>query len=345
MARPTIGHLDPRFLELMDQASGMLRHVFGTEDRMTVPISATGSAGMETAFVNLLEPGDTAIVGVNGVFGTRMSDVAERCGAKVVKVEADWGEPLDVEQLIDAHKAQPNARLLAVVHAETSTGVMQPLDQLGEHLQGTDTFFLVDCVTSLGGIPVNVDARGIDVAYSGTQKCLSVPPGLSPVTVSERALERIRSREKKVQSWYLDLSMIGAYWGSERVYHHTAPINMLYGLHEGLRIILEEGLEARYQRHRSLGGALQRGLVERGLELLVAEDYRLPQLTSVRVPAGVDEKAFRRSLLDDYGIEIGGGLGPLAGQIWRIGLMGTTCRKESVAYFLSALDELLEGRG
>ncbi len=345
MAQPTIGHLDPRFLQLMDEVAEQLRVVFGTENRLTVPISATGSAGMETAFVNVLEPGDTAIIGVNGVFGRRMMDVAERAGARVVTVDADWGQPLDVGKLIEAQKANPAARLLAVVHAETSTGVLQPLDELGNHLRGTDTLFLVDAVTSLGGVPVDIDERGVDVAYSGTQKCLSVPPGLSPVTLSERALERVRTRQTKVQSWYLDLSMIGSYWGSERVYHHTAPINAVYGLHEGLRAILEEGLEARYERHRRWGCALQKGLTDRGMELLVEAAYRLPQLTSVRVPAGVDEKTIRGALLERFGIEIGGGLGPLAGEIWRIGLMGDTCREENVVLLLGALDELLEGRG
>ena len=345
MARPTIGHLDPRFLQLMDEVTDQLREVFGTTNPLTVPISGTGSAGMETAFVNVLEPGDTAIIGVNGVFGRRMVDVAGRAGARVVTVEAEWGQPVDVGQLVEAHKANPDARLLAVVHAETSTGVLQPLDELGGYLRGTDTLFLVDAVTSLGGVPVDIDERGVDVAYSGTQKCLSVPPGLSPVTLSDRALERVRTRKRKVQSWYLDLSMIGSYWGTERVYHHTAPINALYGLHEGLRAILEEGLDARYERHRRLGCALQKGLTDRGMELLVDEAYRTPQLTSVKVPAGVDEKAVRGALLERFGIEIGGGLGPLAGEIWRIGLMGDTCREENVVLLLSALDELLEGRG
>lgn len=344
MARPTVGHLDPSFLGLMDQLSEQLRTVFGTSNRLTIPISATGSAGMETAFVNMLEPGDRVIIGVNGVFGQRMVDVAGRAGAHVVTVEADWGRPLDVEQLIEAHKANSDARLLAVVHAETSTGVLQPLDELGAYLKDTDTLFLVDTVTSLGGVPVDIDARSVDVAYSGTQKCLSVPPGLSPVTLSERALERVRSREKKVQSWYLDLSMIGSYWGSERVYHHTAPINALYGLHEGLAAVLEEGLDARFERHRRLGTMLQQGLLERGLELVVDEPFRLPQLTSVRTPPGVDDKAFRGALLDRFGIEIGGGLGPFAGSVWRVGLMGETCREENVVLFLNALDSLREGR-
>ena len=345
MARPTIGHLDPRFLQLMDEVAEQLRAVFGTANPLTVPISGTGSAGMETAFVNVLEPGDTAIIGVNGVFGRRMVDVAGRAGARVVTVEAEWGQPVDVGQLVEAQKANPAARLLAVVHAETSTGVLQPLDELGDYLRGTDTLFLVDAVTSLGGVPVDIDERGIDVAYSGTQKCLSVPPGLSPVTLSDRALERVRTRGTKVQSWYLDLSMIGSYWGTERVYHHTAPINAVYGLHEGLRAILEEGLEARYERHRRLGCVLQKGLTDRGMELLVDETYRTPQLTSVKVPAGVNEKAVRGALLERFGIEIGGGLGPLAGEIWRIGLMGDTCREENVVLLLSALDELLEGKG
>jgi alanine-glyoxylate transaminase/serine-glyoxylate transaminase/serine-pyruvate transaminase len=341
MARPTVGHLDPRFLELMDEVAAQLRIVFGTSNELTVPISGTGSAGMETAFVNLLEPGDCAVIGVAGVFGGRMVDVAERAGARVVCVEAEWGEPVDVERLIDAHKANPEARLLAVVHAETSTGVLQPVDELGAYLRGTDTLFVVDAVTSLGGVPVEVDRWGIDVAYSGTQKCLSVPPGLAPITLSERAMERIHSRNRKVSSWYLDLSMIGSYWGSERVYHHTAPVNALYGLHEGLRIVLEEGLDARFERHRRLGERLQRGLMERGLQLLVSESFRLPQLTAVKVPPGIDDRAFRRRLLERYGIEIGGGLGPLAGRIWRVGLMGETCREENVMLFLGALDELM----
>ncbi len=345
MARPTVGHLDPEFLEMMNQVSSQLRQLFSTANELTFAISATGSAGMETAFVNVLEPGDTAVIGVNGVFGMRMSAVAERAGAKVVTVESPWGEPLDVGALIEAHAAHPDARLLAVVHAETSTGVLQPLDELGAHLRGSDTLFLVDAVTSLGGVPVQVDGWGIDVCYSGTQKCLSVPPGLSPITFSKRAVERARSRATPVQSWYLDTNLIASYWGGERAYHHTAPINALYGLHEGLRLVLEEGLEARYERHRTLGRALQNGLVERGMELLVAEPYRLPQLTSVRLPDGVDDGTFRRALLDDYDIEIGGGLGPLAGQVWRVGLMGETCRWDNVTLFLNALDVLMEGRG
>ena len=343
MARPTVGHLDPAFLSLMDEVSGQLRQLFGTRNSFTVPISGTGSAGMEAAIVNLVEPGDTAIIGVHGVFGQRMVAVAERAGASVVAVEAAWGEPLDMGQLIDAHREHPEARLLAVVHAETSTGVLQPLEELGDYLRGTGTLFVVDTVTSLGGIPVEVDVRGIDVAYSGTQKCLSVPPGLSPITLSERALERVRTRNRKVQSWYLDLSLIGAYWGGERVYHHTAPVNALYGLHEGLRAVFEEGLAARYDRHRRLGRLLQDGLMAKGLELLVAEPYRLPQLTSVRVPAGVDDRGIRRGLLERFGIEIGGGLGPLVGKIWRVGLMGATCRVDVVSLFLKALDDLLMG--
>lgn len=345
MARPTVGHLDPDFLDLMDEIRTQLRVVFGTRNEFTVPISGTGSAGMETSLVNIVEAGDKAIIGVNGVFGQRMVAVAERAGAEVIRVEAAWGEALDVTQLIDTHRANPEARVLAVVHAETSTGVLQPLDELGSYLQGTETLFLVDTVTSLGGVPVDADERGIDIAYSGTQKCLSVPPGLAPITLSERAMARVRSRDRAVQSWYLDLSLIGSYWGGERAYHHTAPINALYGLHEGLLAILEEGLEERFARHRSLGGRLQDGLAQRGLELLVSEPYRLPQLTSVRIPAGVNDRAFRTALLERFGIEVGGGLGPLAGKIWRVGLMGTTCRADTVALFLGAMDELLEGTG
>jgi alanine-glyoxylate transaminase/serine-glyoxylate transaminase/serine-pyruvate transaminase len=342
MARPTVGHLDPEFLEMMNQVSDMLRQLFGTKNDLTFAVSATGSAGMEMAFVNVLEPGDTAIVGVNGVFGHRMCSVAQRAGANVIVVEAPWGEPSDVGALIDAQKAHPDARLLAVVHAETSTGARQPLEEIGAHLRGSDTLFLVDAVTSLGGIPVQVDDWGIDICYSGTQKCLSVPPGLSPITFSDRAVARAKSREPAVQSWYLDINLIASYWGGERAYHHTAPINALYGLHEGLRIVLEEGLEARYLRHSTLGAALQQGLTERGLDLLVSERYRLPQLTSVRLGGGIDDQSLRRALLERYDIEIGGGLGPLAGGVWRIGLMGETCRADNVTAFLGALDELME---
>lgn len=342
MARPTIGHLDPAFLRLMDEVSAHLRRLFGTQNALTFAISGTGSAGMEAAFDNLLEPGDVAIVGINGVFGGRMRENAQRAGAEVIAVEAPWGEPLDEEELIEAHQSHPEARLVAVVHAETSTGVLQPLEALGSHLRGTETLFVVDVVTSLGGVPVRVDDWGIDLAYSGTQKCLSVPPGLAPITVSERARERVRSRKRPVNSWYLDLSLIESYWGGERAYHHTAPVNALYGLHEGLQIVAEEGLEARYVRHRELGGQLQAGLQRRGFELLVAPAYRLPQLTAVRVPAAIDERATRRALLERFGIEIGGGLGPLAGDIWRVGLMGETCRPESVTLFQAALDRLLE---
>ena len=345
MARSTVGHLDPEFLEMMNQVSDMLRQLFGTANDLTFAVSATGSAGMEAAFVNVLEPGDTAIIGVNGVFGQRMCSVAQRSGANVVAVEAPWGEPVDVEALIEAQEAHPDARLLAVVHAETSTGVQQPLEELGAHLRGNDTLFLVDAVTSLGGIPVQIDERGIDICYSGTQKCLSVPPGLSPITFSDRAVARAKSRATAVQSWYLDINLIASYWGGERAYHHTAPINALYGLHEGLRIVLEEGLEARYLRHLTLGAALQHGLAARGQDLLVAERYRLPQLTSVRLGGAVDDQAFRRALLERYGIEVGGGLGPLAGKVWRVGLMGETCRWENVTLFLNALDELMEARG
>jgi alanine-glyoxylate transaminase/serine-glyoxylate transaminase/serine-pyruvate transaminase len=342
MARPTVGHLDPDFLEMMNQVSAGLRELFGTANPLTFAVSATGSAGMEASFVNVLEAGDTAIIGVNGVFGQRMCAVAQRAGAKVIMVEAPWGEPIDVGALIDAHRAHRDARVLAVVHAETSTGVLQPLDELGAHMKNSDTLFLVDTVTSLGGVPVRVDDWGIDICYSGTQKCLSVPPGLSPITFSERAVERARSRATAVQSWYLDINLIASYWGGERAYHHTAPINALYGLHEGLRVVLEEGLEARHKRHRELGALLQSGLVERDMALLVAEPYRTPQLTSVRIPEGVDDRAFRRTLLQRHGIEIGGGLGPLAGKIWRVGLMGDTCRWENVKLFLTAVDESME---
>ena len=341
MSRPTVGHLDPQFLALMDRVNEGLRSVFGTRNELTFPVSGTGSAGMEAALANLLEPGDTAIVGVCGVFGTRLAEMARRMGAEVVTVEADWGRIVPPEQLVDAQKAHPEARLLALVLAETSTGVWQPLREVGDHLAGTDTLFVVDAVTALGGTPVEVDAHGIDVCYAGTQKCLGVPPGLAPITFSPRAVERSRSRERVCQSWYLDVGLIAGYLGEERRYHHTAPINMVYALHEGLRMVEEEGLEARYRRHREMGAALQHELQDRGFSLWAQEGHRLPQLTSASLPDGVDEGPLRRALLHHHGIEVGGGLGPAAGSIWRIGLMGAGATRESVSRLLSAVDDLL----
>jgi len=345
MAHPTLGHLDPQFLAIMDEVNAMLRVAFGTQNRMTFAISATGSAGMEASLVNLLEPGDTAIVAINGVFGVRLAEMARRMGAEVVPVEAPWGEPIDQGAVIAAAKAHPDARLVAIVHAETSTGVWQPLAEIGAQLKGTDTLLVVDAVTSLGGIPVEVDKTGIDVCYSGTQKCLGVPPGLSPITFSDRALARIEARSSgqapSCQSWYLDVGLIAGYLGSERRYHHTAPINSVYALHEGLRLLMEEGLEARFARHQQVGNALQSGLEERGFTLFAREGYRLPQLTSAALPGGREEGPVRKELLERFDIEVGGGLGPAKGKIWRIGLMGSGATGTNVERLLAAADELL----
>lgn len=341
LARPTLGHLDPEFVRMMEEVKVMLRQVFQTQNDMTFPISGTGSAGMEFCCANLIEPGDEVIIGVNGVFGTRMCDVAERCGAKVTKVEATWGRIIEPQQVADALKRVPNPRFVAVVHAETSTGALTPLAEISKLAHDAGALFLVDAVTSLGGCPVQVDAWGIDAIYSGTQKCLSCPPGLSPVSLSARALERARSRKTKVQSWYLDVNLLSSYWGQERVYHHTAPINMNYALHEALRVVLLEGLEARFQRHREAHESLRAGLAELGLEIVSQSGHQLWQLNAVGVPAGVDEAALRKRLLVDFGIEVGAGLGPLKGKITRVGLMGETARAANVERFLAALKTCL----
>ncbi len=340
MSTPVIGHLDPEFMEIMDEVCQLLRQTFQTRNQMTFPVSGTGSAGMEATFVNLLEPGDTAVIGVNGVFGTRMCDVAQRCGAKVVKVEAEWGRIIDQGQMIEAVKQNPGAKLCAIVHAETSTGVLQPIQELGAFLQDTDTLFLVDAVTSLGGVNLEVDAWGIDACYSGTQKCLCVPPGLAPVTFSPKAMEVINKRQSKVQSWYLDLTMLQKYWAAgeaQRLYHHTAPITMIYGLREGLRIVQEEGLAERCQRHAAAAGHLYQGLEELGFSFWAQEGHRLPPLTSAYPPPGWDVEGIRKKLLVDYDIEVGAGLGPVAGKIWRIGLMGENACVQKVAVLLRAL--------
>jgi alanine-glyoxylate transaminase/serine-glyoxylate transaminase/serine-pyruvate transaminase len=340
-ARPLLGHMDPEFLAVMDETMARLRAVFQTTNELTLPVSGTGSAGMEACFVNLLEPGDTAIVGANGVFGDRMCEVARRCGAEVVRVEAPWGTPLDPHDLLDARAQHPGARLVAVVHAETSTGVENEIAPL-RALQDTDTLLLVDTVTSLGGIPVEIDGWGVDASYSGTQKCLGVPPGLSPVTFSPRAVARLGQRTAPPQSWYLDLSLIAKYvGGSARVYHHTAPVAMVFALHAALGAVLDEGLESAWARHRAVGCRLQRTLPELGFRLVVADGHRLPQLTTAWLPEGSDDAALRRALLDTYGIEVGGGLGEFAGKAWRIGLMGNSARERSVTALLGALRELL----
>lgn len=345
LSEPTLGHLDPDFVALMDETTELLRYVFNTKNKLTIPISATGSAGMETAFVNSVEPGDKVIVCVAGVFGERMVDVAERAGAEVVRVDAQWGKPIDPEDVKKALAAHSDAKVLAIVHAETSTGVLQPLDDIVNMAHDAGLRVIVDAVTSLGGMDVPVDRLGLDFVYSGSQKCLSCPPGLAPVTVNERAAEFIRNRKTKCRSWYLDLGMIQRYWGSERFYHHTAPVNMIYAFNEALRIIKEEGLEARYARHRLNHRALVAGLEAMGLALVVAPEYRLPSLTTVYSPAGVDEASVRKRLLNDFHIEIGAGLGVFKGKIWRIGLMGTNSNVGNVITVLGALESALAMEG
>lgn len=341
MSQPLLGHLDPDFLSLLDKVSDNLRQIFKTQNELTFAVSGTGSAGMEASLVNLLEPGDSVIIGVNGVFGQRLLDTAMRLNAKVHALEASMGSVFEPERIIQAHKKIPQAKAVVLVHAETSTGARQPLEEVGAYLKDKETLFIVDAVTSLGGIPLEVDGWGIDICYSGTQKCLSVPPGLSPITFSKKALEAIEKRKTPVSSWYLDVTMIRRYLGSERFYHHTAPISMLYGLFEGTRIVLEEGLEARWERHKTLGKALQSGLEGLGFKLLVEEPLRLPQLTSAFVPEGVSEAWLRKELLNRFGIEVGGGLGELKGRILRIGLMGETAKSGNVTLFLQALKTLL----
>jgi alanine-glyoxylate transaminase/serine-glyoxylate transaminase/serine-pyruvate transaminase len=335
MAQPTVGHLDPWFIERMNEVQDMLRAVMCTRNRLTLPISATGSAGMETCLVNLLEPGDRCVVGVNGVFGQRMSDIVERAGGELVRVEAPWGTTLDPAAVEAAVKAGPT-KLVAVVHAETSTGVLQPLEEISRAAHNNGALLVVDAVTSLGGHPVLVDEWGIDACYSGTQKALSVPPGLSPVSFSDRAVAALQARKTKVQSWYLDLNMICSYWGEDRVYHHTAPINMIYALHEGLRLILQEGLEARWARHQANHERLKAGLADLGMELLPKADDSLWTLNAVKLPEGVDDLAARKAMLTRFGLEIGGGLGELKGSIWRVGLMGHNSTERNVALFLAA---------
>lgn len=344
MAQPTIGHLDPAFLALMDETMELLRYVFRTANPLTFAVSGTGSAGMEAAFVNLLEPGDRVVVGVNGVFGQRMCDVAARCGAEVRRVEAPWGQPLEAGE-VAAAISEVEPRVVAVVHAETSTGVCQPLAEIRRATHAAGALLLVDCVTSLGGVPLEIDGEQIDVAYSGTQKCLSCPPGLAPLTLGPRALQRLDERRAPVQSWYLDVTMIRRYWSGERLYHHTAPINALYGLREALRLVAEEGLEARQARHARNAAALHAGLEAMGLELFAAAGHRLPTLTTVRVPDGCDEAAVRAALLQEHDLEIGGGLGPVRGKVWRVGLMGETSTPRNVLYFLSCLERLLRRQG
>jgi alanine-glyoxylate transaminase/serine-glyoxylate transaminase/serine-pyruvate transaminase len=345
LSEPTLGHLDKNFVAIMDETRDLLRYVFQTKNELTVAMSGTGSAGMETACVNMIERGDKVIICTHGVFGTRMVDVAERCGAEVVTVSAPMGKPIDPEDVAKAIKNNPDAKVVGIVHAETSTGVLQPLDDIAKATHEAGMFVLVDAVTSLGGMEVPVDRLGLDMVYSGTQKCLACPPGLAPVTAGPRAVERIKNRKQKVQSWYLDLTMIMRYWGQERFYHHTAPVNMVYGLNEALKIIAEEGLENRWQRHRRNAEALWDGLEALGVKLLVDKEYRLPSLTSIVVPEGVDEAAVRKDLMSEYAIEIGSGLGELKGKILRVGLMGSGSNKENLVFFLAAFGTVLRKQG
>ncbi len=344
IAAPCIGHLDPYFLAIMNETQDLLRALFQTDNELTIPVSGTGSAGMETCFVNLVEPGDEVVVCVNGVFGTRMADIVKRIGGNLIRIDAEWGTAVDPETVRQAIKGRA-PKVIAVVHAETSTGVGQPLDDLARISHDAGALFLVDAVTSLGGMPVAVDALPIDAVYSGTQKCISGPPGLSPVTFGPAAVEAMERRKTPVVSWYLDLSMVRDYWGTERKYHHTAPINMIYGLREALRLIAEEGLDQRHARHRLNHRALVAGIEAMGLAMLVPEAIRLPMLNAVWIPQGVDDLSVRKALLKDYGIEIGGGLGQFAGKVWRIGLMGQSCRRKNVFLLLAALETVLSAQG
>jgi alanine-glyoxylate transaminase/serine-glyoxylate transaminase/serine-pyruvate transaminase len=342
MLAPMLGHLDPYFITVLEYTGRLLRTVFRTENALTFPVSGTGSAGMEAGFDNFLEEGDVAVIGVNGLFGERMVDNAQRTGAEVIPVTADWGRIIEAEAIEKVLKSQKKVKLVALVHAETSTGALQPLPEISRLCKQYESLFLVDTVTSLGGHEVALDDWGIDICYSGTQKCLSCPPGLAPFSVNTIALEALKKRATKVKSWYLDLTLLSNYWSEgTRLYHHTAPISMIYALHEALALVVEEGLENRVNRHRRHGMALQAGLEAMGLALHAQEGHRLCTLTTVRVPDSVDELRIRQRLLNEYNVEIGAGLGPLKGQVWRIGLMGYSSTAENVLIVLSALEKLL----
>lgn len=347
LSRPTIGHLDPAFIGMMDEVKELLQYVFQTDNELTIPVSAPGSAGMETAFVNLLEPGDKVVICQNGVFGGRMKENAERCGAVPIMVEDEWGKTVDLDKVEQTLSENPDAKVLAFVHAETSTGTRSDAESLCAMAQKFGCLTIVDAVTSLAGIELRVDDWGIDAIYSGTQKCLSCVPGLAPVSFSERAVQAIKARKTKVQSWFLDLNLVMGYWGADakRSYHHTAPINSLYALHEALVIVREEGLENSWQRHARNHQAFAAGIEALGLSFVVHEEFRLPQLNLVRFPDSVDDAAVRKALLDDYNLEIGSGLGNLAGKVWRIGLMGHASNRTNVLNCLSALGNVMSGMG
>jgi alanine-glyoxylate transaminase/serine-glyoxylate transaminase/serine-pyruvate transaminase len=348
MTAPLLGYFDPYFFKVMDSTMSLLKAVFQTKNKLTFPISGTGMSGMEAGICNFLEPGDVAVIGVNGFFGDRIVEIASRCGAKVVKAVAEWGKPIEPSAIESALKSEKKVKLMAVVHAETSTGVLQPLGEISKLAKQYGALFLVDTVTSLGGHEVAVDEWGIDISYSASQKGLSCPPGLAPFTCTDAALAAVQSRKTKVSSWYLDLSLLSSYWSegaTARVYHHTTPALMVYAFHEALAIIAEEGLPARFQRHLRNGTALQAGLEAMGLTLLAQKGYRLATLTSVRIPEGVNDAKIRQRLLNEFNIEIGGGLGTLKGQLWRIGLMGHSSTEQNVLLFLYALEKLLAEEG
>ncbi|MYF99873.1 alanine--glyoxylate aminotransferase family protein [Candidatus Poribacteria bacterium] len=341
MTTPMLGYLDADFVDIMDDTVALLRQVFGTQNSLTFPVSGTGTSGMETALINVIEPGDHVIVGINGYFGGRIAEIAERCGAKVTPVNRDWGDIIEPDQIAEAcNKVTP--KLVAIVHGETSTGILQPLEDIIEIAHQNDALFLADCVTSLGGQPVSLDARGIDIAYSCTQKCLAGPPGLSPISFSDRAVEVIRNRKTKIQSFYMDVTLLEEYWmGDTRKYHHTLSMTLVYALREALRIVVEEGESARYERHEHNARALIAGAEAIGLEPAAAENHRLPMLTTLRIPDGVDDATVRKRLIQDYNIEIGGGLGIFAGKTWRIGLMGDAANEQNVLLVLNAIEKLL----
>lgn len=346
MSTPLIGHLDPAFLVIMNEVQSLLRRTFRTENPFTIAVSGTGSAGMEALLVNVIEPGDAVIVGVNGVFGTRMAAIVDRCGGKAIRVEAPWGRIIEPDAIAGALRRAAPVKAVALVHAETSTGAQQPLPDIGRLCREHDALFIVDAVTSLGGVPLDVDAWHIDACYSGTQKCLSCPPGLAPVTLNERALGAVRRRTTPCQSWYLDLSLVADYWTEgKRAYHHTAPISMIYALREALRLVAEEGLDARWRRHRLHSDALLAGLAPLGLTPFAQEGHRLPSLNCVALPDHVEDGPVRAALLNEFGIEIGGGLGPIQGKVWRIGLMGESATRTNVFALLGALEEIFARRG
>ena len=345
MTTPMLGYLDGEFIQILDETVNLLRQVFGTGNKLTLPVSGTGTAGMEAALCNVIEPGDSVVVGINGYFGGRIADIVQRCGGMVTAVEAPWGSAIPAEDVADAVKSA-NPKLVAIIHAETSTGVLQPLDDISQIVKDSGALFLTDCVTSLGGQPVDLDRRGIDIAYSGTQKCLGGPPGLAPISFSDRAVEAIHNRSSKVQSFYLDMTLLEAYWSGEvRSYHHTVSMSMIYALHESLRVVLEEGLEDRYKRHERNAAALIAGATAIGLKPIVQQGYRAPMLTTINIPDGIDDVDIRNRLIEDFGIEIGGGLGIFKGKAWRIGLMGESSTQRNVLLVLSALEKLLAEAG